>query len=164
MVQPVAREPGGRLLLRGRAPSQNFGRGAAIQLAKFAGTATKLLFERLTKSRVRIISGGQSNFRYIHSPHAQLAPGSFQADSPHITGDILTSMSRKNAMKVGHRETGYFGQNFSVKGFVNVVADVLINVVEALAVGISHHAGIISYQNGCSLLQMYHEEGEGDGG
>ena len=60
-------------------------------------------------------------------------------------------------MKVGYRETSDRRQNFPIERFVDVLADVLSDIVDAFVIALSAlstspHTVLIVYQNTCSLL------------
>ena len=116
-----------------------------------------MLFERLTKGRMGIVASSKPNLRNVHCAHPQFSTRAFHAHTTDIAGDVLAYIGCEDAMKVGHRETGDGRQHFPMERFVNVLADVLLDLVDAFgmalkALGASHHTPIIAYQNTCSLL------------
>jgi hypothetical protein len=133
----------------------------AVELAKFAGAETVLLSEGLTESRVGIVTGGECNLRNIYGAHAQLSPGSFHAHAADVAGNVLAQTGCEQAVKVRHREASNRRQYFAVERFVDVLADVQLDIVDPCGTALKPlyvrpRMVIIVYQNGCSLFQMYH--------
>src|SRR5690606_14466275 len=123
----------------------------------FAGTEPEFAFERLTESRVRPVPCCKRNFCNVYCPHAQFASRPFQAHTAHISRNVLAYMRCENAMKVGDRETGNFGQCFAAERFVDMRANVAFDLVDMFGIAlhvldISYHKRIINYQNTCSLV------------
>ncbi len=88
-------------------------------------------------------------------------PARSQAHPADITRNVLAGAGRENAMEMGHGKTGDCRQHFPVERFVDVLADVQLDIVNAFgitwkALYFAHHPNIIVDQNACSLFQMYH--------
>ena len=106
----------------------------AIELTKLTGTETKLLFERLTKGRMGLVTGSKRNLRNVDGTHAQFSSRAFQAHTTDIVGNVLAYLGCEDAMKVGHRETSDCRQHFPIERFVDVLVDILLDRSDAFAI------------------------------
>ncbi len=106
----------------------------ASELAKFTGTETKLLFERLTKGRMGMVTSGKRNLRNVHCTHPKFSSRAFHAHTTDIVGYVLAYLGCEDAMKVGHGETSDCRQQFPIEWFVDVLADVLLDSINAFAI------------------------------
>ncbi len=129
----------------------------AVQLTKLTWTQAKLLFECFSKSSVGRIASRKRNFCNVNGPYPQLSSRTFQTYPANVGRNVFTCAVCEYTMKVGDREVNNCRQPFSVERFVNVLADILLNCLDTLAVGllalgIRQHEFIIVCQNFCSLL------------
>src|SRR5215207_7149209 len=106
----------------------------AIELTELTGAEAKLLFERLTKGCMGLVTGSKSNLGNVDGTHAQFSSRAFQAHTTDIVGNVLTDLGCEDAMKVGHRETSDCRQHFPIEWFVDVLVDVLLDRSNAFAI------------------------------
>src|SRR6266542_4309244 len=106
------------------------------KLAKLAGAQAKVLFERLTEGCMGIVARSQSHLRNIHGAHAQFAPRAFHAHTQDIAGNALAFTGFENAMKVWHRETSHCRQHVPAERFVDMLADILLDIVHAFGIAL----------------------------
>lgn len=104
-----------------------------------------------------IVASGQRHLCNVDCAHPQFSPRAFQTHPTDIAGNILADTGCEYAMKVGHRETSDCRQHIPIEGFVNVFANVPLDIVDTFEMAlkslwVSQHEWIIAYQNTCSLL------------
>src|SRR5687768_4014529 len=105
-----------------------------IELTEITRTQTILLLECLTKCSMGCIASRQRDFGNIYRAHSQFAPSTFQPNPPDVSGDILTDAACKDAMQVRHREISNCCQRFPMQWFIQMLADVFLNRLNALCV------------------------------
>ncbi len=108
-----------------------------------------------------LVASSQRNLGDVHGAHPQFSPRALHPHPVDIAGNVFAYTGCENAMQVGHRETSDCGQHLPVERLVDVLADILLDMLDAFVMTwnvlwFSHHSGIIAQQNARSLFQMYH--------
>lgn len=106
----------------------------AGEVAELAGSVAELLFEGFAEGGVGVVAGGQGDFGDVDGAHAELPAGALEADAADVGGDVFAFLGGEDAVEVGDGIAGNGRKDFAVEGLVDVVADVLVDFVDALFV------------------------------
>ena len=86
-----------------------------------------MLLERLAKSCMGIIAGGQGDLGDIHGTSAQFPAGPLEAHPADISGRILARVPCEYPVEVWNGNTREPGEDHAVERFAEVLANISLN-------------------------------------